>query len=723
MAGASVPSWRLAPLGLAVLLLSIMAARRAAAVEAPIGTFIPPGKEAVVRGVVERSLESAGRSGTAYSAFIDRDVVRLRVPLDAADEVELVVEKPGIEPLPEHGRAIASNVAIRCKKPCTDAQLAEHQPLAEALARERDLVAEDLWGVRYDAPKSVGWPRAVTWGVAGYAVLWLGFALLGGVKAWWRREPGWQQMVLCALLLAFVALVFSEPNRMPLHDHNSFVGRSDCAYDPDCDHDPRGPAWGSPTFHVYGALLHLLPYRVANLSLLSIALSLATVVLLYAFVRLLFERFERRAEGRRVALWAVAFLVFNPLFLRLAVAGTFWPYAMVCVLGAAVALLYTLEAEGFDGVLAAACLLALALTSSYALLPLAVMFFAAPLAWRRGRPAGSLKWSLPLGLAVVAGFVAPHVEQVARTAFGGDESVLGPASGLAAKALAMVGSFHLTAYDLRLASWPVAVLVTVGLWCVVRSSRQLAPVAVALVVVHAFLSLWADPIAPTYPVGFINHFYSLYFLAFFAACGADWLWQRLPRGRRISGTAVMAVLPLAFLPCAGEALAFLRGERVLERELSALSGAFEELPEHDVLVVPPVILKYHEGLPRDGDPVEAFFPKGEYRYVSRLLGRDPAPTIDLERFLEEPSGIEGKRVLLYVGSTLRTFQPAEIAAGVVPESLERPLLLRARERYLLEPARTFRLRTAQHPSIIMRLGADRVADIEVGFFWVHRRPR
>lgn len=109
------------------------------------------------------------------------------------------------------------------------------------------------------------------------------------------------------------------------------------------------------------------------------------------------------------------------------------------------------------------------------------------------------------------------------------------------------------------------------------------------------------------------------------------------------------------------------------------------------------------------------FPAGIYAQLMREAGREPAPIIELQH-LHEPR--PGQRILLYVGSGFRSFRPDEIAAGVVPDGLERPELAQLRDTWALEPVLEFELDTAQHEQISLRLGADQVPRIDLGFYWM-----
>jgi hypothetical protein len=157
---------------------------------------------------------------------------------------------------------------------------------------------------------------------------------------------------------------------------------------------------------------------------------------------------------------------------------------------------------------------------------------------------------------------------------------------------------------------------------------------------------------------------------------------------------------------------------VLERELSAISGVLEQLPAHDVLVEGPHLQWAEQGAPTIGDPIEVAFPRGEYAYVRKRRGLEPAPVIPSDRLGMDGIPRPGARVLVYVGSKLRSFLRSEIDAGVVPEQLERKALVDLRHRFTLVPVREFEIATDQHPAVNVRLGADRVPGVRLGFYWL-----
>lgn len=125
------------------------------------------------------------------------------------------------------------------------------------------------------------------------------------------------------------------------------------------------------------------------------------------------------------------------------------------------------------------------------------------------------------------------------------------------------------------------------------------------------------------------------------------------------------------------------------------------------------------GVEQLGDPLGAEFPKEAYRSAIVRRGHEPGQIVGSREADNTPP--ESGRVLIDVGSALRSFSPMEVTAGAVPDSLERPELARLRDDYTFEPLLTREIATAQHPAISLRLRADWVPAIELGFYWL--RPR
>ena len=230
-----------------------------------------------------------------------------------------------------------------------------------------------------------------------------------------------------------------------------------------------------------------------------------------------------------------------------------------------------------------------------------------------------------------------------------------------------------------------------------------------------------------YPVGFLNHHWELVGSAVFVGIGGAWgmgaAMQRWSRLRQLRwawiATGLTIALALMLGPRAVEGWRFAREGIVVERELAALQAELPKLPDHDRLIIAPRIVPTYPGVSRTGDPIEVVFPVVAYERAMRARGLEPGLVCDPGCLATQPAIDE--RVLVYVGTSLRSFLPEEMAAGVVPEELERPELTLLRKRWTLEPAVVFTLETRQHEAVSMRLGADRVASIELGFYWLRAR--
>lgn len=559
--------------------------------------------------------------------------------------------------------------------------------------------------------------RYVSWLLAALALAWPAEALVRGLRKPWRR-PHRAWLVLGAVVLVAGITALLVPERLPVHEHNSFVARLDCARAAGCDRDPQGPAWLPTTYHLYGVVLRSLPYRLPVLGLVSLAFALVSLVLLYALVQRAFAQFERGSEGIRVGLLAVTFLVLQPAWYRIAVSGVFWPYSVCALLAAGLAGLAALRTGRFVPALSAAAFLAIASLGNMVFLTLIPLIVIGPLAWR---PRGSSLrpgWRYLVALAVFAVAVAPQTMIGFRAAFLGDTGLLGDRS-VGEMLSTLVGEFYVYLWDPRLSPVPLAVYLLLGIVALPKNWRLMLPFAYFYLMPTLSLSaVTGSPLGETYPVGFINAFPRLYPLSVFAALGASWLVGRMDGTKRRLALAVVVALPIVTLPLAREGLAFMTGSRVLERELVALSHAFEVLPPHDLLVEGPELQEPIGDAPKMGDPIAATFPRGEYQYVLSSRGLEPAPLVDSEKFLSKPHGSRNERVLLYVGTKLRSFWRTEISRGLVPADLERPALTKLRERYRLVPVHEFEVETRQSEWIPLRLGADRKPQVTLGFYWL-----
>lgn len=732
-------------------------------------SMIPPGQEQRIRQFVEAALAAAHTAGELPekvdeqpSIQIDRD--RIRVILGSVEHdrplPRLVVFHPDALD-PGLGVAVAPGITLECGPierpgPCPESTAAAWASVAERLATARDPWIEQVWqieetGVRsHDEAEPARRSAAAVWIDRGVAIatVTLGLIVVGFAI---RHAPAGERpktielAILLGLLTAFVGATASFTNLVPLHEHNSFVARSDCAIDPRCVEDPAA-AWSMTTIHGYGLLLESIPYRVEALAKLSLAVSTVMLTLLWALTRRLAIALGRSEWASAAGLGAVAVLVSNPVFWRLSGAATFWPWTLSWTLAAALAGLWAAQAcaserrrERLAGAAAwtvAAMSLAFAAAGNVVCLTLGVCLLLAPACWSRR----SAEWSraLWIGLPAIAGFallVAPDYRAGVTRVFGpsgfDDSTTLGR----------MWDEFNPLLLDPRIVTpvWALAVvaasLLALGLRrsrgtststsaSTIRALRLLAPLAWAYLVPAAFLGEAAsEVIGSGYPSGFLNHHWELVFTAIPVALTLAWLADSLARLRPLPGrlrwtwllpgSLTMAALLLA--PLAREGWRMATGELVVERELVALERSFASLPEHDLLVVAPRLLAPLTDSPSRWDPLEVVFPVGGYEHALRERGLEPGLVVSLDRL---PPPRPGERILLYVGSSLRSFQPHEIADARVPDDLERPDLARLRDDWALEPVLEFVISTEQHEAASQRLGADRVSQIELGFFWM-----
>ncbi|MCB9750901.1 MAG: hypothetical protein H6713_13015 [Myxococcales bacterium] len=582
-------------------------------------------------------------------------------------------------------------------------------------------------GTRYELATTA---QRVAWLGLAYVIAWaLGRAAVRLVRR--RREllaDLRRHAPLLVLLAAFLALCATIPAFLPIHDHNSYVARSDCARSLACDDDPRA-AFSATTFHVYGALLRLAPHSARGFGLVSVLMTALAIGLLYALIRrvprLGSDASGSRALAERAAIWAAACVALHPILLRTATSGIFWPYNIACLLAAGVAAHRAAERGAIVDALAAAVLLAFAVLGNLVCLALTPLVVLVPLCWGRLVGAGARRYlALALGVLVFAALVTPtFLDAFAAHVVQGQQM-----ERFSEPPLRMLRELlgNVLYLDPRLTPAPLGVLALLGLVVLARRrARADLPFVYVLLATEVPLGLQVTPFTTGYPTRFIHGYPSLFWFAALAGLGAAallrWLGERWPQARAWTLQVGLAALCLATIPTAGEALAFLGAPRVLERELAALERGFAELPEHDVLVLPPVILRPPEGVELTSDPVEAFFPVGAYRAAMRARGSEPV-VAQLDELLRRPDGrVPEGRVLLYVGATMYSFVPAEIEAGLAARSIERPLLRRVRARYELEPAWTFTLATRQHPAVAMRLAADQREAVELGFYWLRAR--
>src|SRR5690606_15090256 len=141
-----------------------------------------------------------------------------------------------------------------------------------------------------------------------------------------------------ALILVFVGVALWGTAALPLHEHNSYVARNDCAWTPGCVKDPAGPGWVEAFFSAYRPLLRSFPYTVANTCRFSLALAVCVILLArHWFSRALANAGWSDESVRRSVLWATALLCLNPICIRVAVSGTPWPSVLMCLFRSGIA--------------------------------------------------------------------------------------------------------------------------------------------------------------------------------------------------------------------------------------------------------------------------------------------------------------------------------------------------------------------------------------------------
>ncbi|NOY93491.1 MAG: hypothetical protein GXP55_20090 [Deltaproteobacteria bacterium] len=515
-----------------------------------------------------------------------------------------------------------------------------------------------------------------------------------------------RRLLALAILASLAAAVMPA---LPVHEHNSFVARVDCAIDPACDSER--PGWMPPTYHAEGLILGPWPRRYPLAFAAGFALTLLAWLLFADSLRRI-RRLSGASGGERVALLTFAFASLHPVAARLSVAGTFWPWADVCLFGAAWLATWAVEHRSLSAWVSAAGFFAFALSSSVTFLGLLPLVWVVPWAWSRRPP--TPRSLLPLALLGV--FVGPYAWLTLRQ-MGGAAAAM-PWSQKLASVIP-----NLIYLDPRLTPLPLGLLFILGLVVVLRRPRRNAPLLAAFVLTEALLGS-IQSFDSGYPVRLIHGTTSLYFSAWLAAEGAWWLVDGLRRWRAVpTRVALVGLLGLILLaaPSASEAWAFAWGPRVLGPERRAFSRALAELPPHRLLVVPPEIFPRPEGIPWAGDPLEVRYPWGEYRSVEAQRRQPGAQLVSLGDYLSRPEDFTGQETLLYLGAGLRSFAPVEKDAGLVRPPYARPSLCALLRTHTLEPVATFELSTRNHPKALLRLTGDALPVATLGFFRLRAR--
>lgn len=712
----------------------------------PTAFIVPPGREALVLSVFEEPCGSE-RCGENFSVRINHGWLEL-VPFVGTDAPWRMKVAPG-PGFSCPGAFFEVRPGVFLDHP--EDELSGIGALVREIASNRDRIGESIWtripvvqGERIDGlvPESEQWSGSEL--VQSLIVFCLNAPITGqsltsyllvlfllgwglwtivtrsrnrGTRPASPEERGWFPATMI-LILAFLLAAGLFPDKVSIHDHNSFVGRSDCAWRWSCDSSPYSEAWLPPTYHVYGLLLHLVPQTVLARSALSIALSAAMLLLLQALVSSLFLLYGDRASARSAGFWAMAVLAANPLFLRLAAADSFWPFSLACLLAAGLVLVKSPDSRApLVDLVAAAALLYFAVMGNYVSAVWASLLVIAPLAWS-SRLFPGVPWRrrlLAIGVfgLVFAALAVPGLLTMFLKTFAGPTSVAATDGMLKGT---MVDIWLNQVFLSRSTASPLAIVFfPVGLVVLSLRPRLALPVLWAYAVSHTFLGR-DQLLADMEPTNLLHFFPSIIFSGFLIGAGMGRISALIP-GRRYQ-VAIQALFGLALLgsiPLQTRGLELFKTRQVLEQELLDLSLRFPELPEHDLLVIPPHSQKNIGGISAAdaGDPVEAYFPEVEYEQAMDDLGRQVPRPMALSDFLEMgPSG----RNLFYLSSTYFTFLQVELPA--MPASMERPLLERVRHDCSLEPVLTWRMGTWNHPARFMRVTGDRLEEVEVGFYWI-----
>src|SRR5690606_15719223 len=190
---------------------------------------------------------SGDHGATQYDIQIEADRLSVRLkPIDVA--LLVYAEDAGADQL-------APGILLHCgsgDRKCTQAERQRWSGFAAALSLGRARARDQIWAAVATPPPVVVerpasplelWLRA---GVTLFGLGWL--AVYGG-----RRASEWASagvpkatpalLLSGALILVFVGVALWGTAALPLHEHNSYVARNDCAWTPGCVKDPAGPGW------------------------------------------------------------------------------------------------------------------------------------------------------------------------------------------------------------------------------------------------------------------------------------------------------------------------------------------------------------------------------------------------------------------------------------------------------------------------------------------------
>lgn len=680
---------------------------------------IPPGREAVVLEAVQEAF------GEEPAAAITIEQATIRAT--TSDGATLLAT-----------RHVEVQVSVECETPCSRPLQLRWTPVAARLQRSLDTRADEIWQVPIQ-PRASG--SAARWvertplslGFLSYGCLGL---LLFGVffapKPWpagRRRDAVFALLVVLGFFV--VAMTLGDPR--PLHDHLCNLERARCAAATACEEVHL--AWGRPTFHVMGVILAAVPHRLEWVLGVGVLLTAAALFLVFDVTTRVALRVGVPAQqSSEAGLWALVLAALHPGIIRVAGAGSFWPLMLLLTLLSLHLLLRASPPTTRDrsdaapsvrtvlrrsaGLVGAGVAFALALGGNRLALVLTPMVVLAPWAWRSLAPnSRALVPAALIAVLVPLSYFMLAVQDML------DIDAYGAASGLGERATSVFDTLIGGANGPRYSS--VFTIPLLGLAvCSRQRWRGLLPLVYAFVSLRAGTLRVVDPLdwETGYPDAYLKHFATLVLIAPLLGIGAfvavRFVSARLEAPRPVH--ALAAVVLVAAVWAAPDARRLLFAHRVMERELVGLTEAFEVLPPHDALVFVP-LAPPPEGFSHRGDPLEMHFPTRIYETTFVDRGQRPGTVLTLEA-LDEPWPTE-RRVLLYVGSTLRTFYAEEVTAGRMPDNFERPELRAIRDRYTLEPVHLFSVPTESMGGLDRPLAAGRVPAIDLGFYWLTPRVR
>ncbi len=672
----------------------------------PTPRVIPPGREAQVSAFVSAASASCC-AGRDFDIVVDKSSLRVDVSELLGTPAHIQISDSGAS------ATSANDIVLACDpSPCSAVASQRAAALVAALARQRPAFADRVWQAPPVEPPR---QRPVT-DEAAIPML-LAIAAWALQRLWHNRHQmlraTWQLRAVG--LLAFAVAAWFWPAHGVLHDHNSFAGRTGCASLPACEGDPRGAAWSVPALVGYGLFFRLIPYHLHTV----VGLNLALTVLTLALAMSVLERLATLAGSSRTGRMAAALLpwlaIQHPVWLRLAVSESMWPYMLLLLVAAAWAALDARLNPGLWGWPVALCLLVFAATANLAGLGLLALVVVAPWCWR---PTGMMRLQRAQWVVLLA--TAAAMVRVMKPVFLELPRLLHVAGGQSPVALVLRSATRQLFADPSITPAGLGILALLAVIPIWRAGRWSVPLVLAFLLVEGPLANQVS-LDVGYPTRFLHGHASLLFSLLAAAVGAGWLVCRLPE--RIPalwrGVAIwLAIWPTWLWAAEGRQLLHLRTARSEEADL--LDDWLPKLPFHNVLLVAPDILPRLDPSCQDSDPVEVMFPVGEYAAAQARLSRlyrDPVPIDRLD--LNSP---QQSKTLVYVGGSLQAFLQCEIRRGVVPASLEQPMLQELRRRFLFQPVLTADVATAQDPRVAMRMAADRKSKMTIGFYWLVRKP-